>query len=207
MLMLSWNIVDLAKIWSLTSHNWVNFFIWDQKAHQQSWALVQSNPLFFFSLSSTTLSFEKRGESYHQPPPPARPRYQNRRVRVRVNDLLTFTANCIEDWVYLVSLKLWQPAGDWDVLPAGHYLRTNYFTSSLFVRRCVRGRPLASSRFFLTIKCTCWKPQTEEISHLTANTRPFREFLQENDLSVSFFKLRHDLCNPQWINTKLQWST
>ena len=47
----------------------------DQKSTtNREYLLVESNPLFFFSLSSTTFSFETSGGSY--PPPPARPRYE-----------------------------------------------------------------------------------------------------------------------------------
>ena len=53
----------------------------DRKLHYQSRVLVESNPLFF-SLSSTTLSFETRGG--RTTPPLARPRYEKQRARARV---------------------------------------------------------------------------------------------------------------------------
>ena len=85
MLMQSWKIVDFAKIWPLTSHNWVKY--WPRTKKRTTNREYSSRAIrWFFPLSSTTLSFETRG-GVASTPPPARPRYENRRARARVNSL------------------------------------------------------------------------------------------------------------------------
>ena len=65
----SWKSVDFAKIWPLTSHNWVTY--WPRipkRSTNREQSSIRSRRLF--RLSSKTLSFEARGGggSYHPPP-------------------------------------------------------------------------------------------------------------------------------------------
>ena len=84
----SWKIMEFAKIWPLTCHNWVKY--WPRTKNNTTNREYSARAIYWsFPRSSTTLRLETpRGGSHQPPPPPTPAKVAKHRLRARVNTRL-----------------------------------------------------------------------------------------------------------------------